>query len=271
MKRRLTIARVADQPARPAAARRADHRPRPAGPARAVGPAVPAQAAGRDAGDHHALHGRGRAAVRPAGGDGQGRDRRRGLAARADPRALHPRGRRAAVRRSASTTRSPRRSPTSASGSRCCPTGCCSTPTTARRSLAKVHERGLAAGRDAGAPLHAGGRLPPPHRPDAGGLMATRPARRAATHRLAARSTGMAGARSTTGRPSTSAPGRARSITLLPDAAALRAGDGRAARRLHRRRPRPARGRDVVPRLRRARADRRAGDADRGRRDRPTR
>ena len=39
---------VADQPARGAAARRADHRPRPAGPARRLGPAVPAQAAGRD-------------------------------------------------------------------------------------------------------------------------------------------------------------------------------------------------------------------------------
>ena len=46
MKRRLTIARVADQRARPAAARRADHRPRPAGAPPAVGPALPAQAAG---------------------------------------------------------------------------------------------------------------------------------------------------------------------------------------------------------------------------------
>ena len=36
---------------------------------------------GRDAGAHHALHGRGRAALRPAGGDGQGRHRRRGIAA----------------------------------------------------------------------------------------------------------------------------------------------------------------------------------------------
>ena len=42
-----------------------------------------------------------------------------------------------------STTRWRRRSPTSATGSRCCPTGCWSTPTTARRSIAKVHERGL--------------------------------------------------------------------------------------------------------------------------------
>ena len=73
---------VADQPARPAAARRADDRARPAGPAPALGPAVPAQAAGRDAGADHALHGRGRAAVRPARGDGQGADRRRRLAAR---------------------------------------------------------------------------------------------------------------------------------------------------------------------------------------------
>ena len=38
------------QQPRPAAARRADHRSRPAGPPPAVGPAVPAQAGGRDAG-----------------------------------------------------------------------------------------------------------------------------------------------------------------------------------------------------------------------------
>ena len=37
--------------------------------------------------------------------------------------------------------------------------------------IAKVHERGLRAGRRARAPLHARGRLPAPHRPDAGGLM----------------------------------------------------------------------------------------------------
>ena len=60
----------AGERARAAAARRADHRPRPAGPAPGVGAAVPAQAARRDAGAHHPLHGRGRAAVRPAGGDG---------------------------------------------------------------------------------------------------------------------------------------------------------------------------------------------------------
>ena len=78
------------QQARPAAARRAHDRPRPAGPARAVGPAVPAQAGRRDAGDHHALHGRGRAAVRPAGRDGQGPDRGRGIAAPADRASTRP-------------------------------------------------------------------------------------------------------------------------------------------------------------------------------------
>ena len=72
---------VADQRAGDPAPRRADHRARPAGQARGLGPAVPAQAAGRDAGADHALHGRGRAAVRPAGGDGPRQDRRRGLAA----------------------------------------------------------------------------------------------------------------------------------------------------------------------------------------------
>ena len=46
----------------------------------AVGPAVPAQAAGGHAGAHHPLHGRGRAAVRPPGRDGRRPHRRRGLA-----------------------------------------------------------------------------------------------------------------------------------------------------------------------------------------------
>ena len=73
---------VVDQRPRDAVARRADHRPRPAGTARRVGPAVPAQAAGRHAGADHALHGRGRAALRPAGGDGRRPDRGRGIADR---------------------------------------------------------------------------------------------------------------------------------------------------------------------------------------------
>ncbi len=44
MKRRLTIGRVADQPARSAAARRADHRARPAGAPSPVGPLLPTEA-----------------------------------------------------------------------------------------------------------------------------------------------------------------------------------------------------------------------------------
>ena len=75
---------------RGAAARRADHRPRPAGAARAVGPVVPAQARGRHAHRHDPLHGRGRAAVRPARRHGPRADRRRGQPARAHRRALDP-------------------------------------------------------------------------------------------------------------------------------------------------------------------------------------
>ena len=239
MKRRLTIARVADQPARPAAARRADHRPRPAGPARAVGPAVPAQAAGRDAGDHHALHGRGRAAVRPARGHGQGPDRRRGLAARADPRSTPP-ARSPSCGSACGEPRGarPRRSPTSASGSRCCPTGCCSTPTTARTSLAQVHERGLRPGRDAGPPLHPRGRLPPAHRPDAGGLMADQLDRRVEPATTAGCRLAGIGRQYDYWATVYRRTWKGSVITSFVVAAALRAGDGRAARRLRRGRPR---------------------------------
>ena len=52
MKRRLTIARAAGQRPGAAAARRAHHRSRPAGPAPALGAALPAQARGRHE-DHH--------------------------------------------------------------------------------------------------------------------------------------------------------------------------------------------------------------------------
>ena len=68
----------------PAHPRRADHRSRPAGPPPAVGPPLPPEAGRGDAGDHHALHGRGRAALRPPRRHGQGPVRRRGLAAPAD-------------------------------------------------------------------------------------------------------------------------------------------------------------------------------------------
>ncbi len=77
---------------------RADHRAGPAGPAPGLGPAVPAQAAGRDAGADDSLHGRGRAVVRPARGDGRRQDRRRGLTGRADPPVRRPGGRRGALR-----------------------------------------------------------------------------------------------------------------------------------------------------------------------------
>ena len=112
--------------ARPGAARRADHRSRPAGPPPRLGAALPAQAAGRDARADHALHGRGRAAVRPARDHGRRRDRRRRVAAPADRRTLDPRGRRAALRlgrrpgrRRSRSSRAPgsrtRRSPTASS------------------------------------------------------------------------------------------------------------------------------------------------------------
>ena len=88
----------AHQPARGAAPRRADHRSRPAGPAHAVGASVPPEAERRHARAHDALHGRGRAALRPARDHGRRPDRRRGLAARAGRRARDARGGGAALR-----------------------------------------------------------------------------------------------------------------------------------------------------------------------------
>ena len=78
------------QPARARAARRADDRARPAGPPPRVGAALPAEAPGRDARAHDALHGRGRAALRPARDHGRRPHRRRGLAAPAHRPALRP-------------------------------------------------------------------------------------------------------------------------------------------------------------------------------------
>ena len=124
---------VADQLTRDPAARRADHRARPAGPTCVVGQAVPAQAVGGHPRPDHALHGRGRAALRPARRDGPRADRRRGVAALAHRRVLHARGARAALRRRGPQGRRRAGRRRSASGSRCCPTGCSSTPTTATR------------------------------------------------------------------------------------------------------------------------------------------
>ena len=63
-----------------------------------VGAALPAEAHGRDARAHDALHGRGRAALRPARDHGPRAHRRRRLAARPDRRARDARGRRGALR-----------------------------------------------------------------------------------------------------------------------------------------------------------------------------
>ncbi len=79
----------ARQRTRPAAARRAHHRPRSPGASPGVGAALAPQAGRRDAGAHDALHGRGRAAVRPARDHGRRSHRRRGLAGRAGGATRH--------------------------------------------------------------------------------------------------------------------------------------------------------------------------------------
>ena len=134
---------VADQRAEPAPPRRADDRPRPAGPPPPLGPPVPAEAARRDARPDDPLHGRGRAAVRPARRHGQGEDRRRGQPARRSSSSTRPARSPSSASRRASRRRSTASSTASPSGSSTCPTGSCSTPTTARRPSAAVHERGL--------------------------------------------------------------------------------------------------------------------------------
>ena len=94
-------------------------------------------------------------------------------------RLLHPRGGRAALRRPRRRTvyvgqaRRHRRA-----ASRCCPTGSCSTSATATTRSPRCTGRGAHPDQRAGAPQHAGGRVPAPHRPDAGGLMAVDVARR---------------------------------------------------------------------------------------------
>ena len=114
-------------------------------------------------------------------------------------------------------------------------------------------------GGGAGPPLHPGGRLPPPHRPDAGRLMGLD----GSTDAGRARDAGAADHARTAGRllghrlPAHLAR---LGVHLVRDAAVLRVRDGRPARRLRRRRVgRPA-GRPVVPRLHRPRPGRRARD-----------
>ena len=242
------------QQPRHAAARRAHDRPRPAGAPRALGPAVPAQAGRRHAGHHDPLHGRGRAALRPAGRHGQGPDRRRGQPARADRRPLDARGRRAPVRR--------------------------------RRERGDVRQgrRPRRPGRGAarpGAGLHPRRRAG--HRPGPR-ARATSPRRCwcAAPPSRTSSCASPAGAWSTDGhahpRRGPLAPVRLlvdglqahlarqhRQQLHQPDL--LRPRDGGAARRLHRGRPRPARGRDQLPRVHRARPGGRPRDADGGERD----
>ncbi len=257
-----------DQPARPAAPRRADHRPGPPGPPRALGPAVPAQAVRRDAGDHHPLHGRGRAAVRPAGGDGQGADRRRGQPARPDPPALHARGGRAPVRRrrgghdprgAGREGRRPRRPRRGAArpaaglqrrrrgghrqGPRARPAS------RWRCSSAAPRWRTSSSGSPAGRWWTDGHDHHSEDEPHAAGPRPRPRRRRRPPGRLLV-----------DGLP----PHLARHRHLLVrHPGLLRPGDGGAPRRLHRGRPGPARGRDVVPRLRRPRPGRRPRDADR--------
>ena len=87
---------------------------------------------GRDARPDDALHGRGRAAVRPPRRHGQGQDRGRGLAARADRAATRPARSPSCASRPASRRRSTASSTGSPSASSACPIASCSTPTTAR-------------------------------------------------------------------------------------------------------------------------------------------
>src|SRR5690606_13656821 len=80
------------------AAGRADHGAGPAGSPRAVGPALPPQGARHHPRAHDALHGRGRAAVRPAHRRRQGPHHGRRHPDIPHPPALQPRGARGALR-----------------------------------------------------------------------------------------------------------------------------------------------------------------------------
>ena len=114
--------------------RRAHHRPRPPGSPPPVGPALPVEATRRHPDHHHPLHGRGRAALRPPGRHGRRHVRGRGRAQRAHRPVLDARGARAALPRPRHRHRRRGDAASKAwpSASRPSPTGCCSTPTTAR-------------------------------------------------------------------------------------------------------------------------------------------
>ena len=167
MKRRLTIARSLINEPEPAAARRAHHRSRPAGPPPPVGPAVPAQAARRDPRPDHALHGRGRAAVRPPGGHGQGPDRGRGLAPRAHRAVLDPRGARVALRRPMPSQPATPPRGTGRAAIEGLPDRMLLYTDDGEAAVVAVHERRDRARDGPRAAVHARGRLPPADRPDA--------------------------------------------------------------------------------------------------------
>ena len=127
--------------------------------------------AGRHPHAHHALHGRGRAALRPAGGHGPRPDRGRGQPARADRRALDTRGARAALRRRTTRTATSTRSPGWGSGSRSCPTASCVYADDGEAALPTCTAEGSTPVACWCAAARPRGRLPPPHGPDAGRLM----------------------------------------------------------------------------------------------------
>ena len=202
----------------------------------------------------------------------KGADRGRGLAARADPPALHARGGRAAVRggrggrdprRAGREGRRPRRPGRGAArpaarlqrrrrrraSPRCTSAGCSRSRRWSAAARSRTSSSASPAGRwwtEADGSARCATRLD--QRSSARARRRRTPPGRLLGDRLQAHLAGVG-------------------HQLVPLAAALRRGDGRAARRLHRRRPRRARGRDVVLRLRGARPDRGPRDADRGRRD----